>query len=64
MSKNEIEMFFHCKKCIDELPDKTAPREWVRIEAGWSKRGLQVWCVRHDINIIHVDLMGQKVRAK
>lgn len=61
---NEIEMFFHCKKCLEELPDKTAPRKWVRIEAGWSKRGLQVWCVRHNMNIIHVDLMGQKVSVK
>ena len=61
---NEIEMFFHCKKCLEELPPDTSPREWVRIEAGWSKRGLQIWCVRHEMNIIHVDLMGQKVRAK
>lgn len=61
---NEIEMFFHCKKCLEELPPDTSPREWVRIEAGWSKRGLQIWCVRHEMNITHVDLMGQKVRAK
>ena len=61
---NEIEMFFHCKKCLEELPPDTSPREWVHIEAGWTEKGFQVWCVRHEMNIIHVDLMGQKVRAK
>jgi hypothetical protein len=61
---NEIEMFFHCKKCLEELPPDTSPRDWVRVEVGWSKRGLQVWCVRHEMNVIHVDLMGQKVRTK
>jgi hypothetical protein len=64
MTKNQIQMFFHCKKCLDELPEDKSPREWVRMEAGWSNEGLQVWCVRHEMNIIHVDLMGQKVGTR
>lgn len=58
---NDIELFFHCKKCIDELPDGLAPRDFVRIEAGWTKKGLQVWCVRHEENVISLDFMGQRV---
>jgi hypothetical protein len=60
---NQIGMFFHCKQCIEEKPPELSPREWVRIEAGWTKKGLQVWCVRHELNIIHIDFMGQKVRS-
>jgi len=58
---NDIQRFFHCKQCLNELPDNTSPREWVRIEAGWTKEGLQVWCVRHEMNVISLDFMGQKV---
>ncbi len=62
MSKtNDISMFLHCKKCLEELPKDTSPREWVRIEAGWTKKGLQVWCVRHEINVMALDFLGQKV---
>jgi len=55
---NEIKMFFHCRRCISELPDGMAPREWVRLEAGWTRQGFQVWCIRHEINIIHMDFEG------
>lgn len=61
---NEIQAFFHCKKCLESLPDGWSPREWVRIEAGWTVKGLQVWCVRHDMNIINIDLKGQKVELR
>ena len=57
---NEIVTFFHCKKCLEELPVNTTPRDWVRHEVGFTKLGLQVWCVRHEINICHIDFEGQK----
>lgn len=59
--KNEITMFWHCKKCLAELPHGLSPREWTRPEVGWTKKGIQAWCVRHDCNICHIDLRGQKV---
>lgn len=58
---NKIKLFFHCAKCLDELPPKTSPSEWARIAVGWTKKGFQIWCVRHDINIMNYDLKGQKV---
>ena len=57
---NKIAMFLHCKKCLDELPGDQSPRDYATIEAGWTKIGLQLWCKRHDKNILHVDFEGQK----
>lgn len=61
---NEIVAFLHCKRCLDEMPDwapdGTSPREWAQIEVGWTKLGIQVWCRRHEANILHVDFEGRQ----
>ena len=57
---NEIKMFFHCALCIAEIPDDVTPQEWVRSDMGWTVQGFQVWCRRHDCNVIHMDLEGQQ----
>lgn len=59
--QNKIVSYFHCKKCLEELPVGMSPRHWQRTQAGWTKKGLQVWCVRHNENIISLDFEGQKV---
>lgn len=59
--KLHIESFFHCGKCIDEKPNDKSPKEWSQIGCGWTKKGFQVWCNRHDLNIVHLDFMGQKI---
>lgn len=46
------------KRCLAELPEGTSPRDWVRLEVGWTDLGLEVWCIRHEINVIHVDFEG------
>ena len=51
-----IEMFFHCALCVRD-PRGPQPSD---IEAGWTTIGLQVWCRRHDLNILHVDFEGQQ----
>jgi hypothetical protein len=56
----EIVTFFGCARCVFEKPSEVAPRDWMRFEVGWTPRGLQVWCVRHDINVIHMDFEGHK----
>jgi hypothetical protein len=58
---NQILAYFHCAKCLKEKPRDQSPRQWVRLEAGWTPRGLQVWCVRHEENVIALDFLGQKV---
>lgn len=61
MTPNTIGMFFHCGQCIEERPGEISPRDWMRLEVGWTKAGVQVWCVRHDRNVVSLDFLGQKV---
>ncbi len=56
----EIEEFFHCKECLAELPEDETPKNYQWVQVGWTKQGLEVWCARHDLKIIHIDFEGQK----
>lgn len=59
---NQIKMFFHCAECMKELPDGISPRDFSSVEVGWTKEGFQVWCKRHEKNVINIDFLGQKVK--
>lgn len=59
---NEISMYFHCSECLKEIPKGESPMTYQRIQVGYTQRGLQVWCTRHNLNIIHLDFLKQKVR--
>ena len=59
--KNDIVQYFHCSKCLEELPEDRSPSDYQRVNVGWTKKGLQIWCTRHDENIIHLDFKEQKV---
>ncbi len=56
----EIVTCFGCAECAKEIPPGMSPREYARFEVGWTKKGFQVWCTRHEINVIHMDFQGQK----
>ena len=44
--------FLNCGKCLAELPDDESPMSYARQQVGMTGEGaLQVWCVRHDVNI-------------
>lgn len=58
---NDIVSFFHCRSCIEQRPDNMSPRQWVHIEMGWTKKGLQAWCVRCNKSVVNLDFDGQKV---
>ena len=60
-SKERIDNYFHCKSCLEQIPDDVSPRDWARINVGFTQLGLQVWCARHDKEIVHIDFLGQKV---
>ena len=55
---NSIGLFMHCANCFKEKPAEVSAREWAQIDAGWTRRGLQLWCRRCDINIVHIDFEG------
>lgn len=56
----EIQSYLHCGLCIQELPHGVSPKHWSRTQAGWTEQGLQIWCNRHDCNVLHIDFQGQK----
>ena len=58
---NCIQLYFHCSLCLKQKPSHISPKEYQQIQAGWTKQGIQIWCTRHDINIAHIDLNGNKV---
>lgn len=56
-----IEGYMHCSICIQEKPDHVSPADYQRLSVGWTEVGLQVWCRRHNVNVAHIDLLGQKI---
>lgn len=50
--ESDIQMFFHCNKCLKEA---SIPQY---IEVGFTEVGIQVWCRRHNLNIIHINFEG------
>jgi hypothetical protein len=69
-NKKSIEMFIHCRLCVDELTsgvvdsdNPVAPSDYQRLEIGWTVKGLQIRCKRHDVNVFHIDFGGAKLLA-
>ncbi len=55
-----IKHFLHCAECIKEMPKGVSPKEWSQTQTGWTVRGIQVWCNRHNSNVLHMDFEGAK----
>lgn len=68
-NENNISSYIHCGLCFDEwnndpiISQNMSPAQYQKIQAGWTKKGLQIWCNRHDCNIIHIDFEGHKHTA-
>lgn len=60
---HQIGAFLHCRMCLEEVMDgragTTSPKDYARLEVGYTTRGIQVWCVRHDCNVVHIDFQGK-----
>lgn len=57
----DIKSYLHCRHCLEEIPEDQSPATWARLNVGWTKKGLQVWCDRHNQNVLNLDFLGQKV---
>ena len=53
--------FFHCRKCVESVPAGESPATWARLGVGFTPEGIQVWCTRHDENVMALDFLGQKI---
>ena len=60
MVDNHINLYFNCRLCAREKPADASMAEFQRTQSGFTDRGLQVWCLRHDVNIIHIDFQGAR----
>ena len=60
--KNEIMGVMHCKKCLDEKPggDREDHAAHAQLDIGWTPEGIQVWCRRHDTNVLSLTLKGEE----
>ena len=64
-----IGAYLHCGLCLDEwtadreISTSQSPREYASLEVGWTRLGLQVWCKRHEVNVLHIDFEGIKHKA-
>ena len=41
--------------------DAKSLQDYSKIDAGFTERGLQLWCQRHQFNICHIDFEGKKL---
>lgn len=64
---NKLEIFSYCicSKCFEEWEATrpgVSPSEFGRLNVGFTPppAGLQVWCVRHNVNVMHIDFQGQQ----
>ena len=59
---NEITSYLHCALCLEEFMKGAggvaAPRDYAQTETGFTELGLQVWCKRHECNVVHIDFEG------
>ena len=53
-NENNIGMYLHCKICASAIPEGESPATHARIAVGWTPAGLQIWCARHDLSLIHI----------
>lgn len=61
-----IDNYIACQKCADELAGLSPPQslqEYAQIDVGFTALGVQVWCRRHQTNIVHIDFQGHRLPA-
>ena len=46
--------YLQCKLCLAELPDGISPSDFARQEVALTDVGIQVWCKRHECNIVQI----------
>ena len=56
LMQNGITAYFHCAQCLQECPSYMSAAEFARLAVGQTPYGVQVWCVRHNLNVYHLDL--------
>lgn len=57
-----MDLFLQCGLCFEEWQDHKAVGEsmstYGQLCMGWTALGVQVWCLRHNCNVVHIDFEG------
>jgi len=59
-NSKQIRMLLNCRNCYGDMPSGTSEQEWQSVEVGFTKDGIQIWCKRCDVNVMHMDFEGAK----
>lgn len=60
---SKIVTFLHCAMCLEEVPAGESMRDWAMVEVGFTVEGIQLWCRRHNANVIHLDFEDRLIPA-
>ena len=56
-----------CARCADDIASGAAEgmslADYQRLDVGFTEFGIQVWCRRHDANVVHVNFGGARFEA-
>ena len=62
---HSIEQPIVCSRCADDVTEGRAGpvsmADYMRLDVGFSPIGVQVWCRRHDANVVHIDFEGRSL---
>ena len=65
--RNRIDQNVICSACETEFrlgsTDSRSLQDYSRLDVGFTTIGVQVWCRRHNTNVVHIDFEGQKPAA-
>lgn len=51
--------YLHCGECLKEKPADVTPKDWARQQVAMTPEGLQVWCTRHNINVMDSEMVAE-----
>lgn len=74
MNKNDnshllynIKEILICNQCYQEyhagLTDSKSLQQYTILDVGLTDMGIQVWCRRHNVNVVHINFGGKKLVA-
>ena len=56
-----------CSKCEEEflagITDSRTLQDYTKLDVGFTESGFQVWCRRHDTNVVHIDFEERELKA-
>lgn len=56
--------YINCTMCVIEAAKGGHHiKDWAKLTVSFTAIGLQVYCLRHEVNVIHIDFQGQKPPA-